>query len=769
MPELTKEEKERFTDKLNYIGLDIENIPDFLKDFRPLEYRTSKKFDNKEYLVYKYVPINKIKILITPKSRLTEIKEKYEAAKPIAEYLKSEDEEGIENFAVFLNMLKNTEIKEIQDVEEKQSRLNDSIPFSVRYEKNYLWQIYYSEYSDQYFMLVPSNDMEFGAFFYLLKEQLKREKNVKSIYVPIANCEPSEDILRNSEINDIENYMWLFTKNWPSVYEVTDKKQEKSIIIVGEIEEYPGIKSTYRVQLKNKEEAEKFYKEIKALFILQAELPSFYKFDNDISENGELNFYFKNKQIDYKDLPEFIKNEYKETEKNIKRATKQSKALSLQLDDLKNEAAQKEREFLEKQKEISTYLQYKKTFFGRVKYFFSRKKSKKDKKMTMEATVADNIEKSERKHDEKDTYTIEDLIVIYQEYSKILEEKKSKQLDVDALDIKVRNLTKKIENATLYINEIESHKKSIFEFWKFSTKDDLPALNSGEDDEEKQEEKVLRKVFSYEDDIEEVAKQIDKEQREILTKEEEDSIFVANSEILDILSKLKTHIKVGDEKILELLEELKKKATEQEINREYVEFDIFGSVSEDRTKIKVLGKNKHRETEKNLFNILGINQDTELQDFKNKLKIIEKNLRRSIEKTKSVIDMPIYKVASVYEKIDLYGYSIYSLDAGEELKCADSSQNEYNLFKINLQEQMPAAYYTNIIFFDNFNKTLPLGMDKSCKAIINSDNFEFILKSKKTVNTNQYFTKEIDASSLTTKKVNIFEYDVNLKQKGVEK
>ncbi|MBR6033890.1 MAG: hypothetical protein IKP28_04040 [Clostridia bacterium] len=769
MAKLTNEEKEKFTDKLNYIGLDIENIPDFLKDFSPLEYRTSKKFDNKEYLVYQYVPINKIKILITPKNRLTDIKEKYEAAKPISEYLKSEDEEGIENFAVFLNMLKNTDIKEIEEVEKKQKELNDSIPFLVRYEKNYLWQIYYSEYSNQYFMLVPSSDMEFGAFFYLLKEQLSKQNKEKYVYVPIANCEPSEEILRRSDISDIENYLWLFTKNWPNVYEITDKDQNKKIVIVGEIEVYSGIKSTYRVELNNKEEASEFYKEIKALFILQAELPSFYKFDNSIDENGNLEFYFKGKPLDYKLLPEFIKNEYSETEKNIKRAKKQSKALTLLLDDLKNEVTEKEKEFLDKQKEITTYLQYKKTFFGRVKYFFSRKKTKKDKQINITATVVDSIEKTDRKHEEKDSYTIEDLIVIYQEYSKILEEKKSKQLDVDALDLKVRNLTKKIENATLYINEIESHKKSIFEFWKFSTKDELPVLNPGEEEEPEEEEKTLRKVFDYADDIEDISMQIDKIQRENLTKEEEDSIFVANSEILDILSKLKTLVKVNDTKIAEVLELLKKKALEQEKNGEITEIDIFGSVSEDRTKIKVLGKNKHRETEKNLFKILGINQDTELVEFKNKLKAIEKNLNKSFENAKCIIDMPIYKVTPIEEKIDLYGYSIYSLDAGRELTNGDSSQNEYNLFKVNLKEEMPAIYYTNIIFFDNFNKTLPLGMDKSTNLIINLDNFDFTLKNRKTFYTNQYFTKETDASFLITKKVNIYEYDISLKKKGAEK
>ena len=40
-------------------------------------------------------------------------------------------------------------------------------------------------------------------------------------------------------------------------------------------------------------------------------------------------------------------------------------------------------------------------------------------------------------------------------------------------------LSKKIENAELYIKEIEKHKKSIFEFWKFTNKDEKNQLSEG--------------------------------------------------------------------------------------------------------------------------------------------------------------------------------------------------------------------------------------------------------------------------------------------------
>ena len=63
--------------KFKYIGLDLDNIPKFIKDFEPLEYRPLKYNDEHVYKVYRYVNINDIQILLTPTNRLSDISEKY--------------------------------------------------------------------------------------------------------------------------------------------------------------------------------------------------------------------------------------------------------------------------------------------------------------------------------------------------------------------------------------------------------------------------------------------------------------------------------------------------------------------------------------------------------------------------------------------------------------------------------------------------------------------------------------------------------------------
>ena len=64
-------------EKFKYIGLDLDNVPDNIKEFQPLDYRPSKYNDEHVYKIYKYININDIQILLTPTNRLSSITEKY--------------------------------------------------------------------------------------------------------------------------------------------------------------------------------------------------------------------------------------------------------------------------------------------------------------------------------------------------------------------------------------------------------------------------------------------------------------------------------------------------------------------------------------------------------------------------------------------------------------------------------------------------------------------------------------------------------------------
>ena len=510
-----KKIEDEIENKLDYIGLNLKKIPDTLKLFEPINFKPQRNYEEKGYKQYRYLPLKDIEILLTPSTRLDDLSEKYKKSSPIYDYINvnKDKEESLEKYATFLNMLDKVQVEEIEKIDEEQMELNKKIPFKIKYPGNYLWQIYYSELSNKYFMLVPTEDSDYSTFFYLLKRQLEKKKTGK-IFVPINYVDYSREYLKRSEIEDIANYLWLFTKDWPSIYDVYDKNDELTICIVGETQVFENIKTAYRIKLRDKEEANKVYRLLKALFILQTELPHYFQFQTNIDRQGELEFYFNNKKIEYDYLVDFINEQYRRLVGLEKKAEGRYNELEEKLEKMKNLVAELNFEYVSKEKQISTFLECKKTFFGKVKYFikYSKKKSgKDDKKINIKILEEENeeteldkrygVKKQGSNKENKANYTLEDLIERYKKYAEKEVKIKNLAMDVNAMKLKSKNLTKKIENASKFIEEIDKHRRSIFEFWKYSNKDEMSSLPEGEEEEINVIKKIT-KVFDYEEDIE---------------------------------------------------------------------------------------------------------------------------------------------------------------------------------------------------------------------------------------------------------------------------
>ena len=120
MPRKTKESDQTLENNLEYIGLNLSKIPNFLKQYESLNFRPSKSYDETVYKVYKYINIKEIQILITPCDRLTDIKERYKLASPIVEYLDSKSEDNIEKFATFLKMVSTMKKDRIEEIAKEQ-------------------------------------------------------------------------------------------------------------------------------------------------------------------------------------------------------------------------------------------------------------------------------------------------------------------------------------------------------------------------------------------------------------------------------------------------------------------------------------------------------------------------------------------------------------------------------------------------------------------------------------------------------------------------
>lgn len=749
MPKNTNEND--IESKLEYIGLDLENIPSFLKDAKEIDYRPIKVNEENTYKVYRYIPMSKIEILLTPTNRLNTIKEKYTKASRLITYLNPEEENDIIKHTTFLKMLKEVEISEIEKIEAEQKKINKQIPYKVKFEENYLWQIHYSDIQDTYFMLVPTEDLEYASFFYLLKKKIEISKTNKEemIYVPICYENYSEQYLKNSEISDLEKYLWFFTKEWPNIYEVYNKKDELSLQIVGKTTVYNKIKSDYKIKLESKEEALKFYKLLKALFILETELPHYYDFIVKINQYDGLDFKHEQKKITYDNMLDILSNEYIKAKEEIIRLEEAKINLEEQKEKLKIISNKKGEEYLAKEKQIATYLEYKKTFFGRVKYFFKAKKMKKEANLVKETEeIIEQVPKAETVKTQfitKEYYTIDDIVKIYKDLDIIKSYVKNLELDTNALINKIENMENKIKNANAYIEEIDKHEKSIFEFWKFANKDESLMLNEGSILEDVSKNKI-EKVYSYEEDMEEIGEIVDKTQRKF-TEQEKDAIYIGTTDLINVLNNL------DNKDILEKsLESLKEEANNRRILFSTDKMDIFGETEDDNTKIKILGSKKHRETAKDRLKILEINNDTTIEEYKEKLTKILDTIKQCIEDVKEAISIPVYIED---ERIDeLNGLKVFDMNLEEIIQ--NSQNKEINIYKINIKSINKVIYFSNCIYYNNYNKTLPLGMDVSTKCLLDIDKN----KLKKISRDDFRISTQIDEFKVNTKKVSIYEYEI---------
>ena len=745
-------------EKLKYIGLSLDNISPNLQEEQPLNYRVPRDYDENQYKQYRYIPVSKISILLTPTNRLDELEEKYRKATPLIAFLDNQSEESSIRHSIFLNMLKQLSLEDLEKLEKEQQKLSKNVPFRVKYENNYLWQIYYAENTDRYFMLVPTGDTNYTAFFYLLKKKLEN-KSKSFIYAPISGVDYSRNYFKKSEFKDIGNYLELFAKEWPYIYEVYNKQEEPSIYIVGETYIYGKIKSDYKVKLSNKIEATKFFKLVKALFIVQSELPNYYEFQTRIDKQGSLEFYYNDQLMKYDELSNWVNDEYRRLLDMEKKVVEKNNSLQEKLSKLKKQSQELDIEYLSKEKQISTFLECKKTFFGKVKYFFKYSGKKNKVKEKVEKTKVDEIKIVKEKIEEnlKVQYTLEELIQKGKETLEKENNLKNTKMDINALKLKNLNLTKKIENATAFIEEIDSHKKSIFEFWKYSNKDEVNALAEGE--KEVVNVKPHAKTFEFEEDFEEFGITMDHIQRAKLNKEELDSIYLTTTNQLTVINKVKTN-SLEPKELDKYLKELKaeQKKSNQDIDEE---IDIFGNLEEDTRKTKKLANKSHRENPKNKFLILGLGKQYKVVDYKVNISQVIWRVNDAINKISTSEDIVAYMWTDEDKTIDANEINVFNLDAEYEIEQAikNSESSKINLYKIKLEKGAHVIAFSNCVYFDNQNKTLPEGMDKDTRIMVKLSDMDIKLNSKKNVKIGKLENDEI-TSKLDIKTVSILEYTV---------
>lgn len=778
-------------DVLEYIGLDLENIPQKLLEAEPIHF---SDFSNSNvYKVYDYVSVHDLEILITPLDRTAEIRERYKTAKPLSAYLQADDRKSKEIFNDVLDLASVNEIKKLEDLQEKLK----NIPYFVKYDKNYLWQIYYSKEDNKYFMLFPANEGETSVLFYIIKKKLEKEDT--RIFVPINKMDYKGNLLTSVQINDLENYIWLFTNEWPNIYEVSGKY----LYVTGHTKVKKLFNTYYRNVFDNKNDAEKFYMLFKALFILTTETNYKYNFEPYVNETGNLELEYvdeSHENLKKNNGKNRMHIELDETNDNIittgnlaEFVDKQVELQSLRKTDLEEEIVRNEeilkelKEYVKKQndiyvmqeKQIVMFLDCKKSFFKKISYFFKAKKfvmpkldNKIDKKLEDELgenSLEDELSKK-NEINLNGSYTIKELVSAFNSANEVEIKARAVRADLKALKLKKENYARKIENAKKYIDEIESHKKSIFEFWKFSNKDELPALSEGESSESNE----TKTNANLDKDL--LGARADSLQRQKLSDEEINALylFYVMPKIFNRISKTYAKNENEDTKKIEkdILEGLKNKTSKRSLD----------NLINDYTAVKKINSKEHRENERNEIAILRINENTTVEEFEDRINHFKKSLESAYNKIYAITSMPVYikksnaqnefilgdinpenlinenssknvieerdfnlenesevEIATDLERIAKKEDSVLRNNVSREKDKADKQGIE--IVKIDLSNEEHALYLSNIVFFDNQNKTLPIGMDLSSKVVIKLNEATKDYKYRKVI---YIFNKEND-------------------------
>ena len=88
---------------------------------------------------------------------------------------------------------------------------------------------------------------------------------------------------------------------------------------------------------------------------------------------------------------------------------------------------------------------------------------------------------------------------------------------------------------------------------------------------------------------------------------------------------------------------------------------------------------------------------------------------------------------------------------------------------MNFGKGIKAIAFTNCVYFDNQNKTLPIGMDKDTRILAKILDTDIQLDSKKVVKVGRLEDEKDEASKLIIKTINVLEYSVKVIEKGENK
>ena len=106
-------------------------------------------------------------------------------------------------------------------------------------------------------------------------------------------------------------------------------------------------------------------------------------------------------------------------------------------------------------------------------------------------------------------------------------------------------------------------------------------------------------------------------------------------------------------------------------------------------------------------------------------------------------------------------YNIFNINPEQEInKILYNKEKEFNLYKINIKNGINAIMLTNIIYYNNKNRTLPEGMNLSTNMLVDLSSTELELEKNTSFNIVSFEDKNDELSLFDVKNINVYEYTI---------
>ena len=137
-----------------------------------------------------------------------------------------------------------------------------------------------------------------------------------------------------------------------------------------------------------------------------------------------------------------------------------------------------------------------------------------------------------------------------------------------------------------------------------------------------------------------------------------------------------------------------------------------------------------------------------------------KDIKKALKKQYLDEDIYVYKASD--KKLTFNGLQSFSLNEDKEIKeCFKklSKKGKVYLYRLKIPKNTNFIGFTNIIFYNNKNMTLPVGMNKSCKILVDINELSIKEKDKKEINVERMENEKNDFSSILLNNIEINELE----------